>query len=111
MAVAAQRIAGFVEPVQGLRPPHRPDGRPVERGPSFATVQEMLALVEAGVDTYLESAQFTSYYVRPDVAYVPIHDGPPYQRRFVWLTAAETVRVLAFDRVAVNLAKARQTTG
>jgi hypothetical protein len=71
----------------------------------------MLALVGAGVDTYPVSVQFTSYYVRPDVAYVPIHDGPPYQRRFVWLFAAETVRVLAFDRVAVSLAEARQATG
>jgi DNA-binding transcriptional LysR family regulator len=96
---------------QALVPPHTPDGRPVERGPLFATVQEMLALVGAGVGTYPVSAQFTSYYVRPDVAYVPIHDAPPYQRRFVWLTAAETVRIVAFDRVAVSLTEARQTTG
>ena len=61
--------------------------------------------------TYPVSAQFTSYYVRPDVAYVPIQNAPPCQRRFVWLTAAETVRVLAFDRLAVSLAEARQATG
>jgi DNA-binding transcriptional LysR family regulator len=93
---------------QELVPPYTPDGRPVERGPSFATVQEMLALVGAGVGTYPVSAQFTSYYARPDVAYVPIHDAPPYQRRFVWLSAAETAKIRGFDRAAATLAKARR---
>jgi DNA-binding transcriptional LysR family regulator len=94
---------------QSLVPPHTPDGRPVERGPSFDTTQEMLALVGAGIGTYPVSTQFTSYYVRPDVAYVPIHDAPPYQRRFLWLSAAETARIRAFDRAAATLTKARRT--
>jgi len=94
---------------QALVPPHTPDGRPVERGPSFDTVQEMLALVGAGIGTYPVSTQFTSYYARPDVAYVPIHDAPPYQRRFLWLSAAETATIRAFDRIAATLAKARRT--
>jgi DNA-binding transcriptional LysR family regulator len=94
---------------QALVPPHTPDGRPVERGPSFDTVQEMLALVGAGMGTYPVSTQFTSYYARPDVAYVPIHDAPPYQRRFLWLSATETATIRAFDRTAATLAKARRT--
>ena len=69
----------------------------------------MLALVGAGIGTYPVSTQFTSYYVRPDVAYVPIHDAPPYQRRFLWLSAAETATIRAFDRAAATLAKARRT--
>lgn len=94
---------------QALVPQHTPNGRPVERGPSFDTVQEMLALVGAGMGTYPVSTQFTSYYARPDVAYVPIHAAPPYQRRFFWLSAAETARIRAFDRAAATLAKARRT--
>jgi DNA-binding transcriptional LysR family regulator len=37
---------------QALVPQHTPDGRPVHRGPSFGTIQEMLALVGAGFGTY-----------------------------------------------------------
>lgn len=50
---------------QALVPQHTPDGRPVERGPSFDTIQEMLALVGAGFGTYPVPTQATSYYVRP----------------------------------------------
>jgi DNA-binding transcriptional LysR family regulator len=94
---------------RALVPEHTPDGRSVERGPSFGTVQEMLALVGAGMGTYPVPTQATSYYIRPDVTYVPIHDAPPYQWRFIWLSAAETARVRAFDQAAASLAKARRT--
>ena len=92
-----------------LVPQHTPDGRPVERGPSFGTIQEMLALVGAGFGTYPVPTQAASYHARPDVAYVPIHDAPPYQWRFVWLSAAETATIRAFDRAAATLATARRT--
>jgi DNA-binding transcriptional LysR family regulator len=94
---------------QALVPQHTTDGRPVERGPSFGTVQEMLALVGAGFGAYPVSTQATSYHARPDVAYVPIHDAPPYQWRFVWLSATETAKIRAFDRAAASLAGARRT--
>jgi DNA-binding transcriptional LysR family regulator len=87
-----------------LVPQHTSDGRPVERGPSFATVQEMLALVGAGFGTYPVPARAASYHTRPDVAYVPIHDAPPYRWRFVWLSAAETAMIRAFDRAAATVA-------
>ncbi|MET0190760.1 MAG: LysR family transcriptional regulator [Pseudonocardia sediminis] len=89
-----------------LVPASAPDGRPVERGPSFETTQEMLALVGADIGTYPVSTQFTSHYNHPGVAYVPIHDAPPYQRRFHWLTAAETATIRAFDQAAAVLAEA-----
>jgi DNA-binding transcriptional LysR family regulator len=88
-----------------LVPQHTSDGRPVERGPSFGTVQEMLALVGAGFGTYPVPAQAKGYHPRPDVAYVPIHDAPPFQWRFVWLSAAETARIRAFDQAAATLAR------
>ena len=94
---------------EALVPQHTLDGRPVERGPSFGTVQEMLALVGAGFGTYPVPAQAARYHARPDVAYVPIHDAPPYQWRFVWLSATETARIRAFDRAAVTLVNARRT--
>jgi DNA-binding transcriptional LysR family regulator len=91
-----------------LVPQHTPDGRPVERGPSFSTVQEMLALVGAGFGTYPVPAQAASYHVRPDVAYVPIHDATPHHWRFVWLSDAETSTIRAFDRAAATLTEARR---
>ena len=94
---------------QALVPQHTADGRPVERGPSFGTVQEMLAFVGAGFGTYPVPSQAASYHARPDVAYVPIHDAPPYQWRFVWLSATETAKIRAFDRAAAALAGARRT--
>jgi hypothetical protein len=94
---------------QALVPQHTPDGRPVERGPTFGTVQEMLALVGAGFGTYPVPTQAASYHARSDVAYVPIHDAPPHLWRFVWLTAAETARIRAFDQAAATLAKTRRT--
>ena len=69
----------------------------------------MLALVGAGFGTYPVPTQATSYYARPDVTYVPIHDAPPYQWRFIWLSATETAKIRAFDRAAATLAKARGT--
>ena len=94
---------------QALVPQHTTDGRPVERGPSFGTIQEMLALVGAGFGTYPVPAQATSYHARPDVAYVPIPDAPPYRWRFVWLSATETARIRAFDRAAVTMVNGRRT--
>jgi DNA-binding transcriptional LysR family regulator len=94
---------------QALVPQHLPPGRPVERGPSFGTVQELLALVAGGFGTYPVPSQVASFHARPDVAYVPIHDAPPYQWRFVWLSAAETAGIRAFDRAAAMLATTRGT--
>ena len=92
-----------------LVPQHRPDGRPVERGPSFGTVQEMLALVGAGFGSYPVPARAASYHVRSDVAYVPIPDAPRYRWRFFWLSTAETATIRAFDRAAAALTEARRT--
>jgi DNA-binding transcriptional LysR family regulator len=92
---------------EALAPRHTPDGRPTERGPTFATVQEMLALVGAGKGSYPVPAHAAQYYQRPDVAYVPIDDAPPYGWRFLWLTATETSLIRAFDRTAAEVAKAR----
>lgn len=87
-----------------LVPTHDPDGRPVERGPSFATTQEMLAPVGADIGTYPVSTQLTSHHTRPDVAHVLVDDAEPYRRRFHWPAAAETATIRAFERVAAALA-------
>ena len=91
-----------------LAPTHRPDGREYERGPAFATIQEMLALVGAGKGSYPVPIEASEFYIRPDVAYVPIHDALPFEWRFIWPTAAETRRVRAFDQAAAANARTRR---
>lgn len=92
-----------------LVPQHTPDGRPVERGPTFATVQEMLALIGAGFGSYPVPAQAATYHARPDVAYVRIHDAQPYRWRFVWLSADETTSIRTFERTAAAVVRARKS--
>lgn len=94
-------------------PPGQPDyrdpavsGPPVRRGPSFSTIQEMLALIGAGKGVYPVPAQALHFYVRPDVAYVPIPDGPPFEWVLVWRTAGHTQRIRAFGE-AVRTPAAR----
>jgi DNA-binding transcriptional LysR family regulator len=91
---------------EALAPLETPDGRPVERGPTFATVQEMLAQVGAGKGSYPVPAQASQFYLRPDVVYVPIEDAPPFEWRFIWLTAGETGLITSFDRTAAHVVAA-----
>jgi DNA-binding transcriptional LysR family regulator len=66
---------------ESLIPRETPAGRPIERGPEFNTVQEMLSLVGAGKGIFPVPAHARSYDVRPDITYVPIRDGLPRERR------------------------------
>ena len=87
-----------------LVPQHTPDGHPIKRGPSFATVQEMLSLVGAGKGMYPAPAHMSRYYARPDVTYVPIIDAAPMEWAFTWRKATETHRIRAFDQTARDVA-------
>jgi len=80
-----------------------PAGRPIEPGPVAATFAEMLTLIGAGYGVCLVSAQARRYYVRPDVAYVPISDAPPVEWGLLWRTDAATARVHAFAQAAYDL--------
>jgi DNA-binding transcriptional LysR family regulator len=91
--------------------PLRPAGaRPVQRGPAFATVQEMLALVGAGKGVYPFPAQAARYYIRPDVTFVPIADAPPFEWVLLWRSTAETSRVQAFTLAAQDLVASGRAT-
>ena len=89
-----------------LVPEQTPSGRTVERGPDFGTVQEMLSLIGSGQGMFPVPAHATTYDTRPDVAYVPIRDGLPRERRLVWQAAAETSRIRAFSQAARDVARA-----
>lgn len=84
-------------------PPATPAGRPVERGPDFGTIQEMLALVGAGRGVYPVPAHAQRFDSRPDVAYVPIEDAQPFDWRLLWRTASTTQQLRGFVRAAQDV--------
>ncbi|HEY0532415.1 MAG TPA: LysR family transcriptional regulator [Actinoplanes sp.] len=73
-----------------------PDGRPIERGPAVATFQELLALVAAGQGICPVAAHNIRYHPRPDVAFIPLTDAPPFEFGLAWPSSARTNRVHAF---------------
>ncbi|MGW0883427.1 LysR family transcriptional regulator [Streptomyces sp. NPDC002671] len=87
-------------------PSHTPGGRPIERGPDFATIQEMFALVGAGRGIFPVPTHASRYDSRPDVVYVPMSDGLPFEWRLIWRTAVETHRVRAFCQAARDFVEA-----
>jgi DNA-binding transcriptional LysR family regulator len=92
---------------ESLIPRETPAGRPIERGPEFNTVQEMLSLVGAGKGIFPVPAHARSYDVRPDITYVPIRDGLPRERRLTWRTTAETSRIRAFNQTVCDFVAER----
>lgn len=87
-------------------PATTPGGQPIRRGPTFATIQEMLSLVGAGRGMYPAPAHMGRYYARPDVVYVPIADGPPFEWALTWRRAGATARIRAFNDAALDLVAA-----
>ncbi|WP_435177710.1 LysR substrate-binding domain-containing protein [Actinacidiphila sp. bgisy145] len=83
-------------------PARTPDGRLVGRGEDGETVQELIALVGAGRGVYPASAHAAASYARPDVAYVPLGDAPPYEWGFVWRPPVESARLKAFHQAALT---------
>ncbi|MFT2016415.1 LysR family transcriptional regulator [Streptomyces sp. 796.1] len=88
-------------------PPATPAGHPVERGPDFGTIQEMLALVGAGRGVYPVPAHAQRFDSRPDVAYVPIEDAQPFDWRLLWRTASTTEQLRGFVRAAQDVVVGR----
>ncbi|HEX4813841.1 MAG TPA: LysR family transcriptional regulator [Nonomuraea sp.] len=83
-----------------------PAGRPIERGPAVATFQELLALIAAGQGICPVAAHNTRYHPRPDIAFVPLADAPPFEFGLAWRTSAHTGRVKTFIETTGNLVTA-----
>ncbi|MGW4892663.1 LysR family transcriptional regulator [Kitasatospora sp. NPDC004240] len=72
-------------------------------GPRAVTFQEALTLVGAGQGVLPVGAHTRRYYVRPDVAYVPLDGAPPLEWALLWPADGATARVHAFAEAAVAL--------
>ncbi|WP_214324841.1 LysR family transcriptional regulator [Nonomuraea sediminis] len=72
----------------------------LRHGPVANTHQEILTMVAGGRGVF-PLGEFTGlFYARPDVALVPISDGPPLDWGLTWRAAAETARIRAFTQYA-----------
>ncbi|GGV17117.1 LysR family transcriptional regulator [Actinomadura cremea] len=80
-----------------------PAGRPIEPGPTAATFNEVLTLVDGGQGAFPVGAHSTHFYARPGVTYVPFSDAPPLRWGLVWRTDGATARVHAFVQAAQDL--------
>jgi DNA-binding transcriptional LysR family regulator len=95
---SAQQVPEYWE--AALSPFFTPSGRPIPRGPTVATWQEVLAVVSAGAAVVPIQAEASRYYAWPGIAYVPIRDAQPSRWALIWRTAGETALVRAFADVA-----------
>ncbi|MEV4775888.1 LysR family transcriptional regulator [Microbacterium sp. LWH12-1.2] len=87
--------------LENYLPWNTPGGRPIARGPSVTTFQQMLALIANGEGVSPMGAHNARYYPRPDIAYVPISDASPLEFGLAWLTSNENARIRAFVETAV----------
>ncbi|WP_170290431.1 hypothetical protein [Kitasatospora atroaurantiaca] len=70
---------------------------------AFLTLAEILTLVGAGRGVFPVGAHTRRYYVRPDVACVPVRDAPPLEWGLLWPATGATARVRAFSEAATDL--------
>jgi DNA-binding transcriptional LysR family regulator len=75
-----------------------------EHGPGFATIEEMLTLIGAGLGSYPGPEGASRYYQRPDVGFLPISDAPPYRWGLVWRVAATNARIRTFVETCTTMA-------
>ncbi|TQS20122.1 LysR family transcriptional regulator [Microbispora hainanensis] len=88
-----------------------PSGRVIEPGPAAATFNEMLTLIGAGHGVFPVGAHARRYYVRPDVAYIPLSDAPPLRWGLLWRADNSSARVRAFVQAAGDLVGATPESG
>ncbi|MCX0241906.1 LysR family transcriptional regulator [Streptomyces drozdowiczii] len=69
---------------EALFPSRTPDGKPIERGPTAGGWQGVLSLVGAGKGATVATVAAGRYYVRPDIAYVPIDGAAPIEYALMW---------------------------
>ncbi|WP_405658821.1 LysR family transcriptional regulator [Streptomyces sp. RK9] len=79
-------------------PPRTPSGREIRRGQAVATFQELMTLVATGQGVSPVIASVETYYSRPDVVFVPVHDLPTADVALVWRTGSTGSRGDAFIR-------------
>lgn len=108
-AVSVEDLAGETHVVFGGPPDYQreyfwptttPSGRPIPHSGPVVYWQDALSMVAAGRGVTVAAEAAARYYSRPDLAYVPVHDGPPIEYALVWRTADASGLLLDFIREA-----------
>ncbi|MFE0105785.1 LysR family transcriptional regulator [Streptomyces sp. NPDC059009] len=79
-------------------PSRTPSGREIHRGQAVSTFQELMTLIATGQGISPVIASVETYYSRPDVTFVPIHDIPKADVALIWRTEGTNSRTQAFIR-------------
>ncbi|MFH8794107.1 LysR family transcriptional regulator [Streptomyces sp. NPDC017941] len=87
-------------------PPRTPSGREIRRGQDVATFQELMTLVATGQGVSPVIASVQTYYARPDVTFVPVHDLPTADVGLIWRTGGADARTEAFIRAVRDVVAA-----
>ncbi|MCL9794426.1 LysR family transcriptional regulator [Frankia sp. AgKG'84/4] len=82
----------------------RPDGSSPRRGTLARSVEEMVEMCAAGLGVNIAAASLATYHSRPDLRFIPVEDIAPAQTVLVRLPAPAHPGVLAFERVAREVA-------
>jgi DNA-binding transcriptional LysR family regulator len=85
-------------------PRRTPSGRPVRRGPTAISFQEVQSLIGAGKGVQPTSLRAAAYHGRPDTVIVPFDDAPPVEFGFTWLADGDTAKIQAFIRAVLDVA-------
>lgn len=89
-------------------PPRTPSGRAIKPVMVVDSILAGLAMLRAGKGISVVVEQVTEYYQGPDIAYVPLVDGPVCEVALVWRADRETELVRAFARTAASFTLAER---
>ncbi|GAA3262279.1 LysR substrate-binding domain-containing protein [Nonomuraea helvata] len=78
-------------------------GRQIERGPVVRDAEEAMTLASMDGLVVLFPAHVTRYWVRPDIAYLPVTDMEPLSYALVWRSEAESEPIRALAGVIRDL--------
>ncbi|MFC6013734.1 LysR family transcriptional regulator [Nocardia lasii] len=106
--LAQAPLITFATPAQPLHDIHyprsTPSGKPVEHLPVRVDFPEALCLIGEGRGITPVAARARDYHARPDVAFLPLTDAPPFEYGLLWRTGERGPAVRTFARIVRDLA-------
>ncbi|OPG08667.1 LysR family transcriptional regulator [Microbispora sp. GKU 823] len=111
-SVSLEMVADFQHPHADTGPGYWYDayaprqtrrGRPIERGPVVRDAEEAITFASMSGLVVLFPAHMSRYWVRPDIAYLPVTDMGPLPYALVWRSETENELVRALAAVVRDL--------
>ncbi|WP_020385679.1 LysR family transcriptional regulator [Kribbella catacumbae] len=85
-------------------PFYTPSNRPIERrSQPGASLDDIFTNVGTGGAIHILGSHVTRYHSRPDITYLPVHDGPPLRWALIWRTDTETDAIRALVEIVRDL--------